>query len=202
MFRGIVQGTARVEKVVASEAGLSRLSVRFPGCGKEFSVGESIAIAGVCLTVTQAAGKLCEFDVMGETLKRTTLGDLKEGDAVNYEPSLTLQQGLDGHIVQGHVDGVAEVSEIRKEDEWRYVKFKAERGLTRFMAEKGSVAVDGVSLTICGVGQDWFEVALIPHTLEVTTLGRLSVGGRVNVETDVIAKYVERLMAYEKAKVS
>ena len=155
-------------------------------------IADSVAVSGACLTVAAVEGSEAEFDVVAETLQRTTLGGLRAGAKVNLERSLKLSDGLDGHLVQGHVDGVAEVRAIRRGGRWE-VEF-ASVELSRQMIAKGSVAIDGVSLTLLEVGAGSFSVALIPTTLEKTTLGELAVGSKVNVEVDVIGKYVRKCL--------
>ncbi len=180
MFTGCVREVG----TVASFDG-SRLVVE---SGTEAELGDSVAIAGVCLTVVARENGSLAFDVVTETLARTTLGSLAAGDGVNVEPSLRAGDPLGGHIVQGHVDGVGTLRE-RGELTW----FDAPAELVRYCVEKGSIAVDGTSLTVAATDDDGFAVALIPHTLEVTTLGALAPGDGVNLEVDVLAKYVERL---------
>jgi riboflavin synthase len=180
MFTGIVREVG----TVASFDG-SRLVVE-SGTGAE--IGDSVAIAGVCLTVTGRENGSLAFDVVAETLDRTTLGSLGAGAKVNVEPSLRAGDPLGGHIVQGHVDGVGSLRG-RGELTW----FDAPPEIVRYCVEKGSIAVDGTSLTVAAVDDGGFAVALIPHTLEVTTLGSLEPGDPVNLEVDVVAKYVERL---------
>ena len=167
--------------------------------------GSSIAVSGVCLTVTETDGDQFTADVMGETLARSTLGALSPGGPVNLERPVPAGGRLDGHIVQGHVDGTGVITESRPADRWRVLRISIPAELSRYIAEKGSVAVDGVSLTVSGVSDaavsgagdagGWFEVSLIPETLARTTLGSVAVGDQVNLEVDVIAKYVERLLA-------
>jgi riboflavin synthase len=159
--------------------------------------GASIAVNGVCLTVTGWRGSApaeIDFDVMGETLKRSVIGDLHRGARVNLERAARVDGRLDGHIVQGHVDGTGVVLSRTPGDAWETVRFGLPAELARYVAEKGSIAVDGVSLTVSAVGADWFEVGLIPETLRATTLGAKQPGDAVNLEVDVLAKYVERLM--------
>jgi riboflavin synthase len=180
MFTGIVRERGRV----ASFDG-TRLVV---STGAEADVGDSVAIAGVCLTVAARDGGTLSFDVVPETLARTTLGGLSAGDEVNVEPALRAGDPLGGHIVQGHVDGVGSLRE-RGELTW----FDAPAEIVRYCVEKGSIAVDGTSLTVAATDDSGFAVALVPHTLEVTTLGSLAPGDGVNLEVDVLAKYVERL---------
>jgi riboflavin synthase len=159
--------------------------------------GASIAVNGVCLTVTGWRGSTpaeIDFDVMGETLKRSVIGELHRGARVNLERAARVDGRLDGHIVQGHVDGTGVVLSRTPGDAWETVRFGLPAELARYVAEKGSIAVDGVSLTVSAVGADWFEVGLIPETLRATTLGSKQPGDAVNLEVDVLAKYVERLM--------
>ena len=153
------------------------------------AIGDSIAIDGVCLTVVRADGGTLAFDAVPETLSRTSLGDLAPGSGVNLEPALRAGDALGGHYVQGHVDGVGTYRGVVDGLHW----FGAPPEILRYVVEKGSIAVQGTSLTVAAVGDDGFAVALIPHTLEVTTLGRLEPGARVNLEADVLAKYVEKL---------
>ena len=159
--------------------------------------GASIAVNGVCLTVVgwDDGRTRVDFDVMGETLQRSVIGDLRAGSQVNLERAARVDSRLDGHIVQGHVDGTGVVVSRTPGDAWESVRFGLPADLARYVAEKGSIAVDGVSLTVAAVGADWFEVGLIPETLRATTLGAKQPGDAVNLEVDVLAKYVERLMA-------
>jgi riboflavin synthase len=180
MFTGIVREVGHVSAFDGS-----RLVVE---AETDAEIGDSVAIAGVCLTVAGRENGSLAFDVVEETLARTTLGGLAAGDEVNVEPALRAGDPLGGHIVQGHVDGVGSLRE-RAELTW----FDAPPEITRYCVEKGSIAVDGTSLTVAATDEDGFAVALIPHTLEATTLGRLSPGDSVNLEVDVLAKYVERL---------
>jgi riboflavin synthase len=157
-------------------------------------VGDSIAIDGVCLTVVESGEGTLAFEAVPETLARTALGELAPGGGVNLEPALRAGDPLGGHIVQGHVDGVATVALITPEGDGVRMRFGAGPELLRYVVEKGSIAVQGTSLTVAAVDDDGFEVALIPHTLEVTTLGSFEPGRRVNIEVDVLAKYVEKLV--------
>ncbi|HZD88341.1 MAG TPA: riboflavin synthase [Gaiellaceae bacterium] len=189
MFTGIVRELATV---AASEDG--RLVVEAPRAAAEAAPGDSVALAGVCLTVVAAGDGRVAFDVVSETLSRSTLGALRAGDRVNLEPALRMGEPLGGHVVQGHVDAVGRVRSAVDEEFGRRVWVDAPEDLLRTCVEKGSIAVDGVSLTIAGLDGDGFAVALIPHTLEVTTLGRLETGDAVNLEADVLGKIVERLV--------
>lgn len=196
MFTGIVE---ELGEVVAIETGRdsSRITVRGDIATSDAAHGASIAVNGACLTVTdpEPKGEEVTFDVMAESLRRTGLGDLRVGDAVNLERAMVLGARLDGHLVQGHVDGTATVTERRPGDRWEEVRLSLAPELAPFVVEKGSICLDGVSLTLTEVGEDHLEVALIPTTLELTTLGRKGVGDRVNVEVDVLGKYVHRMLA-------
>jgi riboflavin synthase len=189
MFTGIVE---ELGAVVAVADG--RLTVRGKVVTADAARGDSIAVNGVCLTVVDLDGETFTADVMPETSRRTALGGLGQDDPVNLERAATLATRLGGHLVQGHVDGVGTVLVRTPGQRWHTVRFGVPAGLARYLVEKGSVAVDGVSLTITAVGPDWFEVGLIPTTLELTTLGHRQVGDPVNLEVDVIAKYVEKLV--------
>jgi riboflavin synthase len=195
MFTGLIEGqgtVASVETPDAEGAGL-RLHVSAPWLDG-LAEGDSVAVNGCCLTVTTLPGDGFTADLVGETLARTALGRLAPGDPVNLERPLAAGGRLGGHLVQGHVEGVARVLDRRKVGDGEEVRFELPPELQRYVVEKGSVAVDGVSLTVAGVGPGWFTVALVPHTLEVTTLGERRPGDLVQLEVDVIAKYVERLV--------
>jgi len=176
---------------VRSQTGGKRITIDLGPLAEGLATGDSVAVSGVCLTVSQLHGEKADFDVVAETLSRSTLDALTAGSRVNLERSLRLTEGLDGHIVQGHVDGTAQVQAVRSGRE-HIVDFSAERELTDQMVPKGSVCIDGVSLTLVKVSTVAFSVALVPTTLAETTLGGLAVGSRVNVETDVIGKYVRK----------
>jgi len=201
MFTGIIEELAEVS-ALARQADSAVLTVRSAVVGPDVRHGASICVNGVCLTVVgsrtdaEAGSELqvLDFDVMGETLKRTGIGDLQPGDRVNLERSVPVDGRLDGHVVQGHVDGTGVVLSRTPGEAWESVRFGLPSELSRFVAEKGSVAVDGVSLTVTAVGPDWFEVGLIPETLRATDLGRKAPGDPVNIETDVLAKYLDRLL--------
>jgi riboflavin synthase len=193
MFTGIVE---ELGEVVALERAhdSARLTVRGPLVTSDASHGASIAVNGVCLTVVEHADDRFTVDVMAETLARSSLGDLSPGSAVNLERAMAADGRFGGHVVQGHVDGTAEVVSRQPGDRWEVVTFTLPAELARYVVLKGSVTVDGVSLTVSDVDDRTFSVSLIPTTLELTTLGRRRPGERVNVEVDVIAKYVERLV--------
>jgi riboflavin synthase len=198
VFTGIVEGVGRVARVEAC-GGLTRIGVDLgPTLSDGLRIGDSIAVSGCCLTVVAIQGATADFEMIPETLERTWFGALRAGAAVNLERALRAGAGarLDGHIVQGHVDGVAQVVERDERAGEVRLTFEAERRLTDDMVEKGSVALDGVSLTLTLAEPGRFGVALIPHTLAVTTLGaRAHRGDRLNVETDVIGKWVRRMVA-------
>jgi riboflavin synthase len=205
MFTGIAEelGTVLGVQPLGDSASLR---IRGEVVASDAGHGDSIAVSGVCLTVTDEAGASDgEFrvDVIGETLQRTSLGRLVPGSPVNLERALPAHGRLGGHVVQGHVDGVGHLLERQAAERWDSVRFSVPYDLARYLAEKGSITVDGVSLTVVGVSspdeQDaWFTVGLIPTTLQATTLGRLAVGDPVNLEVDVLAKYVERLGAFDR----
>jgi riboflavin synthase len=190
MFTGIVRELGTVDAFDGS-----RLVVAAPETAAAAAVGDSVAVAGVCLTVVGNEEGRLAFDAVPETLSRTALDSLEPGDTVNVEPSLRIGDQLGGHVVQGHVDAAGRVRSVAPEGDGRRVWIDAPETVIRYCIEKGSIAVDGVSLTIAAFDDDGLEVALIPHTLAVTTLGRLEPGDEVNLEADVLGKVVERLLA-------
>ncbi len=197
MFTGLVEGTGcmvSVEQGFAKESGMVRLSVNAGGIARGTEVGDSVSVNGACLTVNEADGDVLVFYAMPETLRRTALSGLGKGDLVNLERAMTPETRFGGHIVQGHVDGVGEVLGITSEGDAEVWKFSAPVGVLRYAVEKGSVCVDGISLTLVFVGERSFTVSILPQTKEATNLKSLTVGDRVNLEADVIGKYVERLM--------
>jgi riboflavin synthase len=196
MFTGIIEEIGEVVDLVP-RGDSAVLTVAARKIADDLTHGASIAVNGVCLTVVGwQAGEAThiDFDVMGETLKRSVIGTLQAGDPVNLERAVRADARLDGHIVQGHVDGTGVIVSRTSGDAWDSVRFGLPTELARFVAEKGSIAVDGVSLTVTAVGPDWFEVGLIPETLRATDLGVKKPGDPVNLETDVLAKYVARLV--------
>lgn len=205
MFTGIIEEMGEIVAVHAQPP--ASLQVACRAVIADATVGESISVAGCCLTVTavhppgeqreEADGQPPGFtaDLMGETLARTSLGDRRAGERVNLERSLRAHGRLGGHLVQGHVDAVAEIVALQPQGEWTLVWCSLPDTVARYVVEKGSITVEGVSLTVATVEGDRFAVGLIPHTQQVTTLGSLTVGDRVNLEVDVVAKYVERLLA-------
>ena len=197
MFTGLVQDLGTVHRVDQTRDGV-RLSVK-SGLARELSEGDSIAVNGVCLTaVGMCGGELFGADVMHETLRRSSLGALEPDSTVNLELPLRPADRLGGHIVQGHVDGLGVVREVREEGFARIVAIDTDPALLRYVVEKGSIAVDGVSLTVADLGDDWFSVSLIPETLERTTLGSAAPGTTVNLEVDVLAKHLEKLVAHAR----
>jgi riboflavin synthase len=194
VFTGIVRERGTVAAIDGGEAGV-RLRIDAPETAAQAAVGDSVAINGVCLTVTERNGTSLSFDAVPETLSRTALGRLAAGSAVNLEPALRAGEPLGGHYVQGHVDGVGRVRSIEPEGDGVRLAVETPAELLRYCVEKGSITVEGVSLTIAALRDHGFEVALIPHTLAETTLATLAPGDPVNLEADVLAKYVERLIA-------
>lgn len=195
MFTGLVQSLGTVRAVDVVGPGV-RLSIAEATLAEGAALGDSIAVNGCCLTVVASDQDCIAFEAGPETLDKTTLGGLIAGDPVNLETSLRLGDTLGGHLVSGHIDGVGSVDERTDDAEWSTFWIHTPQDLTRQMANKGSIAVDGVSLTLVEVEAERFSVALIPHTLQVTTLGRRMVGDRVNLETDLLAKYVERQLVW------
>ena len=199
MFTGLVEGLGTVQALVTEEAGL-RLVIAPPavmlggGDAGRCQLGDSVAINGCCLTVIEIKHDCWAFQAGTETLSKTNLGRLRSGDVVNLERSLPVHGRLGGHFVQGHVDGVGQVDAIDREGDWVTMWFQVPAALAELMVAKGSVAVDGISLTLVNVERDRFSVALIPHTLAMTTLGQRRVGDPVNIETDILGKYVQKMM--------
>ncbi len=192
MFTGLIEHSGRVTDVNQNDDG-AVIEIA-TDLAPQLKLGDSVAVNGVCLTATGLTGESFSADVMNESLARTALGALGSDDQVNLELPLAVGDRLDGHIVQGHVDGVGEVVQTTDEGFSRVVRVQVPAGLSRYVVEKGSITIDGVSLTVSAVGDDWLEVSLIPETLERTTLGTLQTGARVNLEADILAKHVERLL--------
>jgi riboflavin synthase len=195
MFTGIVVERGTVRR--ARTRGVLELEIEAPHISRELHVGDSVAVNGVCLTATSTARKRFEVQAIPETLARSTLGEVKKGARVNLELPARLNDRLGGHLVQGHVDGVARAVRVEEDEGARLMWFQVDEDLLRYMVPKGSITLDGVSLTLVDVGRTTFQVAIIPHTLEVTSLGSVEVGTEVNVEVDLLAKYVERLKVTE-----
>jgi riboflavin synthase len=190
VFTGIVREVGRVQAVERADQGV-RLRVHAPQTAARVSAGDSVSVNGVCLTVTENGDGVLAFDAVPETLRRSTLGRLEEGSGVNVEPALEAGDPVGGHFVQGHVDGVGRVRRVTAEG----LEIEAGPEILRYCVEKGSIAVEGVSLTIAALDDEAFTVALVPHTREVTTLGRVGEGDELNLEVDMLAKYVEKLAA-------
>jgi len=199
MFTGLVETLGIVQQSETEGAG-RRLIISAPSLASEMAIGDSLAINGACLTVVERSGDSLHFQAGPETLQKTNLGELKSGDAVNLERSLAVADRLGGHFVQGHVDAIGRIAERIRQGDWELVWFSYPPQLTSQMVSKGSVAVDGISLTIVDVAADRFSVALIPHTLSHTTLGRKEPGESVNLETDLLAKYVHNYLAQQGSK--
>jgi len=194
MFTGLVESLGTVRHVAPEGAG-TLLTIEDAAIAKDLPLGASVAVNGCCLTVVSGDERSFSFQAGPETLKLTNLGELKIGSKVNLERSLRVGDRLGGHIVQGHVDGVGRIEKRDRQGEWEYVWFTCTHDLTKQMIRKGSITVDGVSLTLVDVEKDRFSVALIPHTMAVTTLGFKSAGDTVNLETDLFAKYVFNYLA-------
>ena len=191
MFTGIVNGTGRVISISKGKGGAEAiLRVSVSKFGQELKRGDSICINGVCLTVTKLSKGEVEFEMVAETIRRTNLGHVKPGEMVNIERSLRALDRLEGHFVLGHVDGTGTIEDIQKEAFETIIWIKMDKELIKYLVPKGSVAVDGVSLTVVAIEGERISVSLIPHTLKVTTLGIKPKGSRVNIETDILGKYV------------
>ena len=202
MFTGLIETTGTIKKIDASDQGsvIEIATTLAPG----LKHGDSVAVNGVCLTATRLTPESFSADVMNESLNRTALGQLEATSTVNLERPLAIGDRLDGHIVQGHVDGVGTVASTTDQGFSRVIRVTTPNDLAKYVVEKGSIAIDGVSLTVSAVGtdggDDWLEVSLIPETLERTTLGSLRTGDKVNLEADVLAKHVERLLHHSSSQ--
>jgi riboflavin synthase len=193
VFTGIVREVGTVEGLAGAAGGI-RLRILAPETAGSTGLGDSVAVNGVCLTASEVTDGTLSFDAVPETLRRSALAHLQSGARVNLEPALRAGEPLGGHIVQGHVDAVGRVRASEPEGEGRRLVVEVPKEVERYLVEKGSIAVDGVSLTVAEAGPGWFAAAIVPHTLEATTLGEASAGAEVNLEIDVIAKHVERLL--------
>ncbi|TPW77291.1 riboflavin synthase [Schumannella soli] len=192
MFTGIIE--ERGEIIAWEPQGdAARITVRAPLAASDAHHGDSISVSGVCLTVVDQGADWFTADVMGVSIAMSTLGERRPGDRVNLERAMAAGDRLGGHIVQGHIDGTARLLTVEQADGWRVLRFSLDPEHAPLVARKGSIAVDGVSLTVSGVGADWFEVSLIPETLAATTLGALEAGAAVNIETDILARHILRL---------
>lgn len=195
MFTGLVEARASFRSCAEKTDGGFRLTVERPGAFGDLALGDSVAVNGCCLTAVAITLEAISFDLLGETLRRTNLGDLTEGAGVNLERSLRADARLGGHFVSGHIDETGEVVEAREEDADLFLRVQVSEANRKYLIPKGSIALDGVSLTVAELFEDGFAVWLIPHTVEVTILGERKAGDRVNLEFDLLGKYVERLLA-------
>ncbi len=200
MFTGLVEEIGTVRRILPGRDSV-RIGIRAPRLAPELRKGDSIAVNGVCLTATETAGDDFEATAVSQTLKQSTLGRLRAGDRVNLERALALGDRLGGHLVQGHVDGIGSVVSVRPKGDSRMITVRVPSGLMRQLAERGSVALNGVSLTVAVLERDRITVSVIPHTFENTTLKELAPGGQVNVETDLFAKYAERLLSRRQTEI-
>ncbi|MBE9503844.1 MAG: riboflavin synthase [Proteobacteria bacterium] len=199
MFTGIVEGKGKVKSLGNGSSGFT-VTIEAPFDLSSDKVGDSISVNGICLTATKIEKTTFSADVSKETLSRTNLGKLKSGSEVNLERALKLGDRLGGHLVTGHIDGPGTVKKIEKRGESLYIEIALEEKELKYIVKKGSVTVDGISLTVNSVGNDFFTLNIIPHTLELTTLGEIKPGSQVNIETDIIGKYVEKLIPGENAE--
>jgi riboflavin synthase len=194
MFTGIVEETGRIVSIVPGKGDSVRLTLECPLVASDVAVGDSVAVNGCCLTVVEIHDKRLTFDLLGETVRCTSIHGVGEGSCVNLERSVAVGGRMGGHYVSGHVDGVGTVKSIRTEKEDVVIRIEIPAELRKYIVHKGSVAIDGISLTVAGVEGDSFHVCLIPHTLEVTNLNERHAGDRVNLESDMVARYVEGLL--------
>ena len=195
MFTGIIQSKGSIKEIFSSSDG-ARLKINVNALDlSDSKVGDSIAIDGVCLTVTELTESSFTADISNETLTCTTFSALKQGKNVNLERSLRVNQGIDGHLVSGHVDGIGAVNSIEKDGDSVRIKIEVQGDIIKYIAKKGSICINGVSLTVNSVENNFFDVNIVPHTLSATTLGDLSLQSNVNIEIDQIARYVERLLS-------
>lgn len=197
MFTGIIEAVGEVKGVRGSDKGIS-LQIPIPDSFDDIKIGDSISVNGVCLTANSIANGTFSADVSSETISKTTFGRIKTGERVNLERAMRLSDRLGGHIVSGHVDGIARLKEVRKEGESVRLSFSLDKELLRYVINKGSIAIDGISLTVNEVGDGGFAVNIIPHTAKNTTILDKKAGDEVNIEVDVIGKYVERLLGKGK----
>ena len=193
MFTGIVEEAGKVEEIHAGRRS-TELIVRAPKIGRSLRIGNSVAVNGACLTVVGKRGNILKFDVLVETLRRTNLESVRSGSLVNLERPLRADARLDGHFVLGHVDGRGKVRRFERQGKDYVLEIEAPQSVMRYIVEKGSVAVDGISLTVAGVGRNWFRIWIIPHTRDITDLRVCRAGDPVNLEVDILGKYVEQLL--------
>lgn len=197
MFTGIIEETGRIKNIKKGAAS-AVLEIQASKVLEDVGLGDSIAVNGVCLTVTGFSSSEFSADVMHETLNRSSLGTLKTGSAVNLERAMKADGRFGGHIVSGHIDGTGVIDDIRRDDNAVWYTIKAQESIMRYVVEKGSVALDGISLTVAEAGNGYFKVSVIPHTAENTTLSMRRKGERINIENDIIGKYVEKLMSPDR----
>jgi riboflavin synthase len=193
MFTGIIEGVGKVEKINKSTKNRSsiEMTVNLGKYSKGIKIGQSVALNGVCLTATKLdKNNRCNFEIINETVKKTGLGDLKVGSAVNIERSLKVGDRLEGHFVLGHVDGVGKIKKIQKKPNEVQIWFEVPKSLSKYVVKKGSIAIDGASLTVVDIKKNLASVCLIPHTLLVTNFARFKVGDKINIETDIFGKYI------------
>ncbi len=200
MFTGIVEEIGTVKKI--SRGQKAYLEIQADKIFSDIHTGDSIAVNGVCLTVTDFSGKIFTADVMNETFNRSSLGNLRNGSHVNIERAMSANGRFGGHIVSGHIDGTGRITDVRKDDNAVWYKISADENIMKYTVEKGSIAVDGISLTVAKVGKDNFSVSIIPHTREETILSEKKSGDYVNLENDIIGKYVERFLNFGKEEKS
>lgn len=193
MFTGIIQCLGVVRNVELSQD-FATISIDIQELATRIAVGDSVSVNGVCLTAIDISGSVVGFEVMGITLSRTNLGALTQGSSVNLELPLTLNDFIGGHMVQGHIDEIGVILEVEQLALWKRMRISTSLDLQKYIVLRGSIAVDGVSLTISAIGPDWFEVSLIPATLEHTILGTKNVGSTVNLESDIVARHLEKLV--------
>ncbi len=200
MFTGLIEGKGKLVRIERRVEG-KRLTIEFPSHLTEIQLGDSISINGACLTVVEKSGQLVKFDLSGETIKRSLLGELREGDKVNLERALRLSDRLGGHFVTGHIDGIGVITGIRRERDFVMMSVRVPENVIRYVVPKGSIAIEGISLTVNEVREKEILLTLIPYTLEKTTLMDKREGDRVNLEADLLGKYVERLIKPKSGKV-
>lgn len=193
MFTGIIQRLGVVESI-ETKTDFAVLSINLFDLSKRIAFGDSVSVNGVCLTVVSTDESKVGFEVMGVTLKNTNLGKLVAGSTVNLELPMTLEDFVGGHLVQGHIDECGEIVDIEQLTQWKRMRISMSQDLSKYVVARGSIAVDGVSLTVSAIGDSWFEVSLIPATLNNTVLGKKSVGDTVNLESDIIARHLEKLV--------
>lgn len=195
MFTGIIERVGKIKKITKLSKG-AEITIEAGSFLNDVKIGDSIAVNGICLTATSISGNDFTADIMAETLRRSSLGELSSGDSVNLEKAMSLNGRFGGHIVSGHIDGTGVIESLEKEDNAVWVSIKADRSILKLIVEKGSIAIDGISLTVAYVDDVRFKVSVIPHTGEETTLLRKKRGDKVNLENDIIGKYVEKLMSF------